>query len=563
MASINVSVRTAALLALSQDICALISLTMEATLSVCNFMYRFFLGLLGYERPVKFDYSRGLRRESGRGCGVVVLGANEAAGQSLTLHLAKIGYTVFPLIPLPSPSSPPTSSALTHLLLTWSGVQKRLRARYPGHQGAVVPVIIDPEGISGDLSTSARGDLKKAQSPVEMEEGGEGRFSHAGETVRAYCKENKLTLVSIVCINRKVKSLPSKAPPQDFSRFSRGTSRDYVNTLAPQVSPVAMQRSSSAPSSPSNLAGQGQTSTATTTKEAASKPVAGQPAPSSTSGKLPPLPTLPASSLITTDEQTMISLYRSNILDPLAIIKELSDLLSVSFLRGYSKGRVVFISGEGDGRIVELNDQKDEDDWKWDYHNYENSEREYEEPEYYRTERRVVRFVDGIKRDMFGVIRGELGRVGVDVCEVVVGPMSPRIGTTGYHLRHSSEDSNEGASAILGDTLPRRRSSSNPMLRPAATVKRMREAAVSSELRLLTRLWAVDDALLFSSVRRAIEDFYVRPIHRAGLSPWVEELLGWVPWKIGYISRDVGREVLKVGLEFEWMIRQWARQIAK
>nr|XP_019001786.1 uncharacterized protein I203_05493 [Kwoniella mangroviensis CBS 8507]OCF65247.1 hypothetical protein I203_05493 [Kwoniella mangroviensis CBS 8507] len=572
MASIDVSIRTAALLALSQDVCALIALTVEATLSVLNFIYRSILGVLGYERTVRFDHSRSVRRESGRGCGVVVLGANEAAGQSLTLHLAKIGYTVFPLIPLPAPSSPPTSSALTHLLLTWSSVQKRLRARFPGHPGAVVPVMVDPEGISDHLSSSARGDLKRSTNSIK-EEMGEGRFSHAGETVRAYCKDNKLMLVSIICINRKSKVVfRSDQGNNGFNLRSagstEGTREDLDHTNG---SPVMMQRSLSAPST-SNSASNDAHSPPPKEDERKDTTSANSNTISTGTGTLinkrpsEPIipPSLPSTSLTMTDEHTMISLYRSNILDPLAIIKELSDLLSVPCTQGYSNGRIVFIDGEkaNQGRIIELND--------YTYSDEAVVGAQEGGSEFHESRNKVVEFIYGVREKVVGIVREEMRGIGVNVCEVIVGPMSPRIGTTGYHLRHSSEDSNEGASAILGDTLKRPNSDVDVILKSPRTVRRSESdwldrclEAVSSRFHLLTRLWAVDDALLFSSVRRAIEDSYVRYHHRAGISPWVEELLGWVPFNLGYISKGVVKELLKFGLGVEWIVEEWWKALTK
>ncbi|WWC96850.1 hypothetical protein V866_003725 [Kwoniella sp. B9012] len=479
MASLDVSIRTAALLALSQDVCAFIALTVEATLSVLNFIYRSILGVMGYERTVRFDHSRSVRRESGRGCGVVVLGANEAAGQSLTLHLAKIGYTVFPLIPLPTPSSPPTSSALTHLLLTWSGVQKRLRARFPGHPGAVVPVMVDPEGISDHLSSSARGDLKRSINSNAKQEMGEGRFSHAGETVRAYCKDNELSLVSIICINRKSKEMSEVYQGNNGFNLRSPGSNEGTREDHTDGSPVMMQRSLSAPStSNSNStsidihsppAKEGERNTTTSANSNTITTGTGAVINSKPSGPIGP-PTLPSTSLMMTDENTMISLYRSNILDPLAIIKELSDLLSVPCTQGYSNGRIVFIDGEkaNQGRIIELND----------FYSYseEGEEGEGVRSEFYKNENKVVEFIHGVRERVVGIVREEMRGIGVDVCEVIVGPMSPRIGTTGYHLRHSSEDSNEGASAILGDTFKRPNPDVDVILKSPHTVRTKREA---------------------------------------------------------------------------------------
>lgn len=54
--------------------------------------------------------------------------------------------------------------------------------------------------------------------------------------------------------------------------------------------------------------------------------------------------------------------------------------------------------------------------------------------------------------------------------------------------------------------------------------------------------WAVDDALLFSSVRRALEDRYPRYRHYAGLSPLVDDLVGAIPG--GGVMTGLGRWVV-------------------
>ncbi|WWC88074.1 uncharacterized protein L201_002978 [Kwoniella dendrophila CBS 6074] len=551
MSSINVSVRTAALLALSQDICALISLTIESILSTINYIYRFILYLFGLGNGVTLNKERQNRRESGKGCGIVILGADQAAGQSLTLHLAKIGYTVFPLIPLPSPSSPShTSSALTHLLLTWSSIQKRLRSKFPGHSGNVVPVMIDPEYNLDDKRLD------------NEEEGGEGRFQHAGETVRAYCKENELTLVSIICTSGKLKT-PSmtvndtanfnlhQAPFRRSKNVNGKSSR-----MTGDVSPTSMQRSLSAPSCSSpghddNPPARSSDSTGhemNLIDETTSITKVNPPSKSAGTIKKPPVipqPSLPIHALTLSEQPTLLSLYRSNILDPLSIIKELHDLLSISNTKNLPRGRIVFVNGENNGKIVELNNYDNGIDTM--YYGYEKNKRAFE-------------FIDTVRKEMISLVKDEMSGVGVDVCQVIVGPMSPRIGTAGYHLRRSSEDSNEGASAILDDTLQSTKYNFPSILFSSpGTVKKSREIAVSVKLNLIKRFWAVDDALLFSSVRRAIEDPYARSYHRAGLSPIIQELIGIVPFNLGFKCQTIIVEMVKIVLEVQWTLNEWWR----
>lgn len=66
----------------------------------------------------------------------------------------------------------------------------------------MVPIIVDPEGVSGDVEV---GDLADVEEEKKKEEGDThwaeeketkrercARFAHAGETVRAYIRENEL-----------------------------------------------------------------------------------------------------------------------------------------------------------------------------------------------------------------------------------------------------------------------------------------------------------------------------------------------------------------------------------
>ena len=269
-----------------------------------------------------------------------------ATGQSLALHLAKSGYTVFPFVPLPSPNSPPTSTALSTLLLTWSSMQKRLRARHPSHPGAVVPVITDPEGPSDDTSFSTKTDFK-----------GKGRFAHAGETVRAYCRESGLELVAIVCAARS----PSRSSVIRLGSPNYNSKLEIIND-------------SSIPASP--------------------PPVFALTVPGP----------LHHSALAMTDENTLLSLYRTNVLDPLSVIRELSDLLSA----GQGRGRVIFVKG---GKGVEPDEQEE------------------------GTVAGAMRMVGAARSEAARLLRGELGGVGIDACEVIVGESSLLLVATGTDIR--------------------------------------------------------------------------------------------------------------------------------
>ncbi|WVQ93504.1 hypothetical protein IAU59_000578 [Kwoniella sp. CBS 9459] len=271
------STRSQALVALCQDISALLSLSYETAASIVHDKYHASIGFWGLGEWIRDrrDKIHIGTKESGRGYAVVIVGADEPTGQSLTLHLAKTGYTVFPFVPLPSPDTdsppPPTSQALSNILLAWSSAQKRLRAKYPRHCGQVVPVIVDPDNIAQDLSPNQRGDLKRpsasglgsnsgsassastlddssllkrgskgkkaelSQRGTQLESGStddshstsrRSRFGHAGETVRAYCRENNLYIVAIICTPRNAKNMTRPHIPKSPS--SHGESDDMT-----------------------------------------------------------------------------------------------------------------------------------------------------------------------------------------------------------------------------------------------------------------------------------------------------------------------------------------------
>lgn len=263
-------------------------------------------------------------------------------------------------MPLPSPASPPTSAALSSLLLTWSRTQKRVRAKFPNHPGSVVPIITDPE-TDDTLTGSPPSDLK-----------GKGRYAHAGDTVRAYCYEQNLTLVAIVCASRAPRKsrqieLPTPAPSPP-----RGKGRvkfiDQVSTPPTQSSPILPAFSSS-----SEVA-------------------------------LPLVPfirPLHPGSLALADDHTLISLYRANIIEPLALIRELRDLLSTSSSVGKGRSRVIFVNGAEGGGV----DNLDEDVASAVTTRMEGA----------------MRIVSTARAETARLLRSELGGVGIDVCEVLVG----------------------------------------------------------------------------------------------------------------------------------------------
>lgn len=220
----------------------------------------------------------------------------QATGQSLTLRLAKSGYTVFPFVPVSAPGSTgaaPASSPFSALLLAWSGVQKRLQARDPDHTGAVVPLVIDD---MGDAFLSANPYTTAPPSPPRRG----GRFAHAGETVRAYCRENGLALVAIVCAAPPAIRPPS--PRRNNNNNSNNGSGSSADTLVPCLS------------GPNHEV---------------------------------PLSGIPTSALARTDEEALIALYRANILDPLCVVRALGDLLVSPRGDGRTRGRVLFVETNG------------------------------------------------------------------------------------------------------------------------------------------------------------------------------------------------------------------------
>jgi hypothetical protein len=65
------------------------------------------------------------------------------------------------------------------------------------------------------------------------------------------------------------------------------------------------------------------------------------------------------------------------------------------------------------------------------------------------------------------------------------------------------------------------------------------DQVLASRLALLSKIFAVDDALLYSSVRRAIEDRYPRYRHHAGLSPLLASVADITPG--GNMIKVIGR----------------------
>lgn len=340
----------------------------------------------------------------------------------------------------------------------------------------MVPIIVDPEGVSGEGEVGELADVEKDRK--EGEEFECGRFAHAGETVRAYIRENELTLVSIICIS------PSPLP-----------------------SPATPHLSLSPPS-----------------------PLSTHPHPPSLTTAATDL-LLPRDSLVNTPESTLHSIYRTNVLDPVSVVRELSDVL-VSPLgfgpeygaRGVTARGVTEYWGRGrgkqsQGRVIFINPSpilSPSLQAGSSAGGHVDSMNRHHHRLLQTTNLSSVNSVNSLTTSLRSatarILRDELSVLGVGVCEVVVGPMweKPR-------LARCWGGGEEG----------------RKMPTPGPTPTR---------LLILSRLWAVDDALLFASVRRALEDRYPRYRHYAGLGPLVDDLAGAIPG--GGVMTGLGRWVV-------------------
>ncbi|ORX35231.1 hypothetical protein BD324DRAFT_631918 [Kockovaella imperatae] len=434
------------LLALSQDVTALAALSYEATASLAHDIYQRLLSRIGLSQALvkceEIPRSK-TQPEGARGLAVVVLGSSHA-GQTLTLMLAKSGYTVFPLVPLPSPDSPPTSTPLSSLLLKWSSVQKRLKVKDPNHPGAVVPLIMDPLSDSDALRQHS-----------------EGRYVHAGETIRAYCRENRLILVAVVCA-------ASSAPATNSYDRSRHVAQ--VQAFGNEGSPNLSDVFTSPPYLSPRLLPE-------------DKPSLQQLYQQDLHADNRPHP-----SFHPDDEHHLFTFYRSTVLEPLAVVRELRDQLSSTGDLSRSNGRVIFINEGHAGS--------------------------------YKGCGLVNRVIDAARSEAARWLREQMRFEGIDVCEVKTGPLAPRLKTKGgYHLRHSSDESTESAGGQKLQWIEKDGVHSDVGTAAQGMDGQSPEAIYNSRLALISRFWAVDDALLFSAVRRAIEDRHPRYRHHAGISP--------------------------------------------
>lgn len=135
---------------------------------------------------------------------------------------------------------------------------------------------------SGDAYLSAQTYPHSAFPPSPPKRA--GRFAHAGDTVRHYCRENGLTLVAIVC-------------------------------AAPTTSMSSPLKNHDLPS----------------------------PLPLSPTRPYPLIPGVTDSGLAHADEEALINLYRAHVLEPISVIRALGDMLAAPSGVNRARGRVLFV----------------------------------------------------------------------------------------------------------------------------------------------------------------------------------------------------------------------------
>lgn len=319
----------------------------------------------------------------------------------------------------------------------WSTAQKRLHNRYPDHSGSIEPIMTDPEGQTTSWSKEIKGK-------------GKARFRHAGETVRAYIQENNLRLAAVICASGGLPATSAESQEEGYELDGRGQdleaadsrvlkSGDELSVDTGEMEDVSGWQEGS-PDLEMNE--DYEEDTASTSKAVgATYDSLGFPLQQHQPGAIQQyhltqsIPA-PPSGLIGVDESALLALYRSNILDPLAVIREFQYLLVVPSNPDGRRGRVVFVNSSPDATENPGQEGSGGND--------------------------AANSVIGVARaETAKLLREELGEIGVDVCEVAVGesnlspsntgglvdsidqtgPMAPRITSTGRHLRNISEDS--------------------------------------------------------------------------------------------------------------------------
>lgn len=220
----------------------------------------------------------------------------------------------------------------------------------------------------------------------EMKGKGRARFGHAGETVRAYVAENALRLVAVVSASRDGVH-GDMSDDEEGEEGSDDAGEGMDSDWSPDSPDTAMIEDSADDARP-----------AAGPPDALGISLFQHSTSSTVIERLPPNPSTHLFStptgLLATDESALLSLYRSNVLEPLAVIREFQDLLALPSHPDGRRGRVVFVNspptanGRGDT----------------------GARREA-----------AMGVIQAARAETARALRVEMGEMGVEVCEVAVG----------------------------------------------------------------------------------------------------------------------------------------------
>lgn len=220
---------------------------------------------------------------------------------------------------------------------------------------------------------------------------GKARFGHASETVRAYVAENGLRLVAIVCASRE--GARTDVPDDEGSDSSEDAGEGMDNDWRPGSPDTEMIEDYEAGGVDISQVASASGGLGLSLHQPVNHDIP------TIIERLPPLPTnrlFPLSSgLLATYETALLSLYRSNVLEPLSVIREFQDLLVVPSYPDGRRGRVVFVNSP-----PTINDRDEE-----------------------RMAGREagMRVIQAARGETARVLREEMSESGVEVCEVAVG----------------------------------------------------------------------------------------------------------------------------------------------
>ena len=253
-------------------------------------------------------------------------------------------------------------------------------------------MLTDPE--PKDYATSLKPALKVT-----------GKLEHAGDTVRAYCRDNHLVLVGIICAPRT--DVP-KPGDRAASMSSTGTAREGLGLDVDLGAPTQ--------------------DTEEPIEEKDSDPPTPTKSPRSISSNAS------VGSLIMAEDHTLFSLYKTNVVDPLTIIRDLGDLLGKTRRYGRGNGKVIFINDASGAGLRTMGSE---------------------------TQGQAM-IVGAARRGVIRQLRSELRQRGlVDVCEVAAGALcclTQRLATEFQARLSLSSDRERGAYPSRSHLLACRRS---------------------------------------------------------------------------------------------------------